>query len=467
MKFYETHYEEYIQSIDQFNIHPELSKLFQKFPQNICHLENLIIHGPSGVGKYSQVLHLLKKYSHSLLKYDKKISAQTDKQTYVYRISDIHYEIDMSLLGCNSKVLWHEVFCQIIDIVSVKSEKVGVILCKNFHMIHTELLDIFYSYMQQYNHIHSNIKIVFFILTEHVSFIPNNILNCCEKISIGRPVKNDYIKMTHGSTPSPNSENFTGPTFIPDVGQRNNSESGDTVNTLHPLQQFIQRISNYRNSFTDVTWSEPECEARRSKAAGERLNSVDEVEGVEDNSDLLYTIPGVESVTSSNSLTHSTSSTEFSRSPPPYSAVLRLAPRMPSVNIINTMNKINHENIINGKEIRSFSLLDQNKEVPKDIFNIICNNIINAINDKDTLVFTTFRDTLYDILIYNLDAVECLWHILSYFIRSGHIKSADVTDILDKTYVFLRYYNNNYRPIYHLESMFFYIIIKIYGYNEL
>jgi hypothetical protein len=278
--------------------------------------------------------------------------------------------------------------------------------------------------MQQYNHIHSNIKIVFFILTEHVSFIPNNILNCCEKISIGRPVKNDYIKMTHGSTPSTAvsnsiqnnlqiSENFTGPTFIPDVGQGNNSESGDTVNTLHPLQQFVQRISNYRNSFADVT---------------------------EDNSDLLYTIPGAEHVTSL---------------------------RMPSVNIINTMDKINHENIINGKEIRSFSLLGQNNEIPKDIFNIICNNIISAINDKDALVFTTFRDTLYDILIYNLDAVECLWHILSHFIRSGHIKSADVTDILDKTYVFLRYYNNNYRPIYHLESMFFYIIIKIYGYNEL
>ena len=34
-------------------------------------------------------------------------------------------------------------------------------------------------------------------------------------------------------------------------------------------------------------------------------------------------------------------------------------------------------------------------------------------------------------------------------------------------YKFLRYYNNNYRPIYHLESIMFYIIKKIHNYNEL
>jgi hypothetical protein len=37
-----------------------------------------------------------------------------------------------------------------------------------------------------------------------------------------------------------------------------------------------------------------------------------------------------------------------------------------------------------------------------------------------------------------------------------------VNDILKRSFTFLKYYNNNYRPIYHLESMFFYIIYIIH-----
>ena len=67
----------------------------------------------------------------------------------------------MSLLGCNSKTLWHEIFFQLVDIISVKQNKIGIIVCKNFHTINSELLEIFYSYMQQYNMKNSNILIKF------------------------------------------------------------------------------------------------------------------------------------------------------------------------------------------------------------------------------------------------------------------------------------------------------------------
>ena len=83
-----------------------------------------------------------------------------NKCIYYLKISDIHYEIDMSLLGCNSKLLWHEIYNQIIDIITAKPNKQGIILCKYFHEIHNELLEIFYSYMQTlYN---SNININLF-----------------------------------------------------------------------------------------------------------------------------------------------------------------------------------------------------------------------------------------------------------------------------------------------------------------
>jgi Cdc6-like AAA superfamily ATPase len=360
MKYYETHYEDYIHSIEKYNLHPEMNELYNKFPNKIVNLENIIIYGSSGIGKYSQVLYLIKKYSPSELKYDKRITATTDKQQYIYRISDIHYEIDMSLLGCNSKILWHEIFFQIVDIISVKAEKIGIIICKNFHLIHSELLEIFYSYMQQYNNSQSNIKIKFIIISEHITFLPSQIVQACQVISMKRPSKERYLQMLLFSK-NPTNESKT----------------------------FYKTITDYKTN---------QINAIRCK---------------------------------------------------------------------DTLDNIDTEGIINIKELQSFSNIENIEDIPNDVFNIICDNIIKEILKPSKLVFTDFRDKLYDILTYNLDVTECVWYIIKYLIVNKHLTKENVTDIIDKTHLFLKYYNNNYRPIYHLESMFFYIINKIHNYNEL
>ena len=61
MKYYETNFEEYIYSVEKQNIHKELVPIVEQFPNEIEQFDNMIVYGPSGVGKYSQVLHLLKK----------------------------------------------------------------------------------------------------------------------------------------------------------------------------------------------------------------------------------------------------------------------------------------------------------------------------------------------------------------------------------------------------------------------
>ena len=43
MKFYESSFEEYLHSNQEYNIHPELDKIYKKFPMNIHELENIII----------------------------------------------------------------------------------------------------------------------------------------------------------------------------------------------------------------------------------------------------------------------------------------------------------------------------------------------------------------------------------------------------------------------------------------
>ena len=320
MKFLETHFEEYINAVSNINLHPKVEKIFSKFPNSLDKLGNIIFYGPSGVGKYSQLLYLLKNYSQTELKYEKKLSVTYDKKQYFFKISDIHYEIDMSLLGCNSKLLWHDIYQQIVDILSAKSDKIGIIVCKEFHNIHSELLENFYSYMQDNNS--SAIKIKFILLTEEISFIPDNILNSCEVINFARPAKIAYSKI---------------------------------IKTKFPIDLKVENIINIKNLHVNIT-------------------------------ELMY----------------------------PYK--------------------------------------------------IICDKILKEMVNINDLKFLKFRDLLYDIFIYNLDITDCIWYILTNLISDKYIKECDISDILLRTYVFLKYYNNNYRPIYHLESYLFYLISIINEY---
>ena len=310
MKFYETHFEEYISENNRVNLHPKLDKIYEKFPKSIQELKNIIFYGPSGTGKYSQMLKSIKKYSVTDLKYERKISVTYNKQQYFLKVSDIHYEIDMSLLGCNSKLLWHEIYQQIVDIISAKTDKSGIIVCKYFHEIHSELLENFYSYMQQNNSIGVDIK--FILITEELSFIPDNILNCCEVINISRPTKTSYVKCNKSKLPT----------------------------------------------------------------------------------------------------------------------------------------KLKTENITNIKILHLY-----NEDLMLQ-YRIICNKIIHNLVNINDLQYLKFRDILYDIFIYNLDISDCIWYILSTLIEQKRIKKEHLSKILIKTYCFFQYYNNNYRPIYHVENYF-------------
>ena len=72
MKFYETHFEEYINENTRVNLHPKLDKIYSKFPKSLHNFKNIIFYGPSGIGKYTQMLKSIKKYSPTELKYEKK-----------------------------------------------------------------------------------------------------------------------------------------------------------------------------------------------------------------------------------------------------------------------------------------------------------------------------------------------------------------------------------------------------------
>ena len=187
MKFLESSFYEYIESYDKFPLSKKKINI-----QSISKMNNIIIYGPPGIGKYTTALSIIRQVSPSDLKYEKKISLQFNKNLYLFKISDVHYEIDISLLGCNSKLMWYDIFYQIVDIISAKKIKEGIILCKNFQDINNELLENFYSYLQTvYN---PKIIIKFIFITNDFSFIPLNIINCCQKLAVSRPSKSTYNK---------------------------------------------------------------------------------------------------------------------------------------------------------------------------------------------------------------------------------------------------------------------------------
>ena len=153
-------------------------------------LNNLIIYGPISSSKYNVALKYIQRFSESNLEYEKKLILTMSKNDYIIKISDIHYEIDFQQMKYNSKILFNDIYNNIVNnIILYSKNNIGIILCKNFHEIECELLDIFYSYMQKI--INEKYKIYFILLTDCISFIPDNIKNKCNKVYLKTLEKNE------------------------------------------------------------------------------------------------------------------------------------------------------------------------------------------------------------------------------------------------------------------------------------
>lgn len=306
---------------------------FSMLPERLEELPNIIIYGSSGTGKYTEALKIIKKYSNSDLKYSKRILISNAKTEIYIKISDIHFEIDMELLGCNAKLIWNDIFYNIIDIV-VNNDNRGIILCRNFHTINNELLDIFYSYMQTDIFAQHNIR--FIILTQGISYLPNAIVNASTIISRAKFNKTFY-----------------------------KNEFGVNVYA--------------NNNITKI-----------------KSNEID-------------------------------------------------------INVIDNLKALR----LSNKNAQDFTEI----AIPHAK---ICDTLVDIIiGSIDNVNFGELRRILYDILVYNLNIHDCIYWILSRLITTGKINNGDEsinTNLLETTYHFFKYYNNNYRPIYHLENYLLYLI---------
>lgn len=471
-RYYETTYDDYLSAYQRYNIHPELNDFRSKCPAKLSDLPNLVVHGPAGTGRYTQVLTILQKYSPSNLRYDSKIymscdnkpetkssalvtstslnskratnndnvdmdveadveaadmevdmdvvdmdeinvdeetnygtiaiapashtcrktqkhkpdilikrktietgkkckTSSSNKKKVVdksgggggggksingspssetkmaktsenaYRISDIHYEVDIPSLGCNAKILWHDIYNHIVDIVSSSPNREGIIVCKNFHQIHNELLSVFYSYMHhpvQYQH---NICIRFILVTEHVCFMPSNIINSCLLIPVRRP-----------------------------------------------------SLAIYK------TMAKTNC-AYYAKYEGNNHNAT---------------------------------------------------PHSEPINI-NILDQLDLTSIVNLKEVFSIVNLHSDENIPDDMFSKVVSPIHELIYNKSSKIdIYSLRNRLYNLLIFGVDVHESIWYILNQL--APELSWQVSQQIFSHFYEFMKQYNNNYRSIYHLERIF-------------
>jgi hypothetical protein len=326
-------------------INNKYTDYISKLSNNIDLMPNFILYGPSGTGKYTESLKIIEKYSPSYLKYERKLKVSSSKNEHVLKISDIHYEIDFENMTCNSKILFNDVYNNIIDAIQTSKAKTGIILCKNFHEINNEILEFFYSYVQK--SLINNITLKFILLTEHISFIPINIQDLCKTLYYSKLSYSNYMKLSNA-----NNKKFLV------------SKQKIDANTDKLTPPFISNISSIN-----------------------LLKYID----------------------------------------------------------INTEN----ENMINHK--RS-----------------ICDKIIHIIvstNMKDPKIsYNNIRNILYDLLINDLNFYDCTYYIIDGIIRKkiemsgGNIDTGFITKILERVCLLFKYYNNNYRPIYHLEAFILYLI---------
>ena len=126
-------------------------------------------------------------------------------------------------------------------------------------------------------------------------------------------------------------------------------------------------------------------------------------------------------------------------------------------NIINeTLKKTkNNFNNVDNLVLYNYNKLKQNHNSFYIETNYV-NNIIDYLEkNKDNFTYLELRDRIYKLLIFQCNIDECIWYLMTYYINK--YPTMKIENILIELYNFFMFFNNNYRPIYHLEKIILYI----------
>jgi hypothetical protein len=129
----------------------------------------------------------------------------------------------------------------------------------------------------------------------------------------------------------------------------------------------------------------------------------------------------------------------------------------------NRYSKITKNKNFNKKEeINNIKAIS--KKIPQiNKHKAICDSLLYDIYNLETINFTKIREKIYNLFIYDVNIFDALWYIINDLLSNNKLNEENIADVMIKIYSFFKYYNNNYRPIYHVEHIIYYLIKKIYN----
>ena len=81
------------------------------------------------------------------------------------------------------------------------------------------------------------------------------------------------------------------------------------------------------------------------------------------------------------------------------------------------------------------------------------------ITDQSTFKIALLREILYDLLTYDIKIYDVLNTIIMHLIENSILDLEKLPELMNDIHMCMYQYNNNYRPIYHLENMIVKIVI--------
>ena len=133
----------------------------------------------------------------------------------------------------------------------------------------------------------------------------------------------------------------------------------------------------------------------------------------------------------------------------------------PKLNKINTKYKDTYNDNVECNNINIVRYNVSEIIITKNFYKMCDELLVEIISQKYDII--NIRNLLYNLLIYNINIYNSFYYIIKSLILSKHIKNLD-SEFLYITGNFFTTYNNNYRPIFHLEKYILYLIKLV---NEL
>ena len=176
-------------------LHPEIGAMIG----GLDGPRNLIVYGRGSIGKYYLAMDMIRAFSPLDLHYEKMMPIQYNKKTYNVRISDVHFEIDMQMLGTNSRLIWQNIFAAVLDIVEAAMTKARArfIMLKNFQDVSSEMYELLLCYIG--DRITKPANIYYVVITEGVSFIHNELLEKFTVVQVPVPSEGALACMNEGA----------------------------------------------------------------------------------------------------------------------------------------------------------------------------------------------------------------------------------------------------------------------------